>query len=190
MRLPLPTFLAWGGIAVMVAAILLGPLASPPEFSWLRHSTSEQAAQHLQGAWIMRTGFAAFGIGTVGAAFLQTGGRGMVRAALVVFGLGMVAAAIWSNAPILPDVPADMREDWAHSVASGVVGAAFATACVARLFVPGGNRRDALAWLGLAASVILPLVMVEVPAIHGVAQRVMFGISFVFIAREFAPRAR
>jgi hypothetical protein len=190
MRPLFSTGLAWGGIAVIVAAILFGPLASPPEFSWLRHSTSEQAAQHLQGAWIMRAGFAAFGLGTAGAAVLQAGERGLVHAALVVFGLGMVAAAIWSNAPILPDVPAEMREDRAHSVASSVVGAAFAVACAARLYGPGGNRRDALAWIGLGASVILPLVMAEVADIRGVAQRLMFAISFVFIAREFRPRAR
>ena len=45
------------GIAVIAVAMLAGPFLAPPEFSWLRHSTSEQASQQLAGAWLMRAGF-------------------------------------------------------------------------------------------------------------------------------------
>lgn len=173
------------GIGIIVLAILVGPLLSPPEFSWFQHSTSEQAGQGMSGAWIMRMGFIGYGGATLIAAIVDWGSRPFVRAALILFGVGLLGTAIWSNASILPGVSSDPHEDWLHSVASGVVGTAFAGACAARLFAPGGTRRDVLAWLGLVISVVFPAAMVELPELRGLLQRTMFGVSFVFVAREF-----
>lgn len=112
--------------------------------------------------------------------------RPFVRAALFGFGVGLLGAAIWSNAPILADLPADYREDWLHSIASGVVGTAFALACAARVFAPDGDRTDAYAWFGLAIAVLIPAAMSALPDIRGLLQRGMFVFSFLFVAREFA----
>jgi MFS family permease len=174
------------GIGVILMAILLGPIFSPPEFSWLHHSTSEQAGQRLAGAWIMRAGFVGYGLGTLLAALADWPTRPFVRAALVLFGLGLIGTAIWSNASILPIVQSDMHEDWMHSVASGIVGTAFAAACAARLFGPRGVRSDTLAWAGLIMAVVVPIAMGVVPDLRGLLQRTMFAVSFVFVIREFA----
>ena len=176
---------AIGGICVMLVAIVAGPLFSPPEFSWLRHSTSEQAGQHVAGAWIMRAGFVCYGLGILVAALSTWKTRSFVRGALAVFGLGLVGTAMWSNASIVPGAPSDMFEDRLHSVASGIVGTAFAAACAARLFMPAGSRHDRLAWIGLFVSVVIPLAMGALPEYRGLLQRVMFGISFVLVAQEF-----
>jgi hypothetical protein len=133
----------------------------------------------------MRAGFVGYGLGTLLAALLDWSARPYVRAALVVFGLGLIGTAIWSNASILPGAVSNMHEDWLHSVASGVVGTAFAAACAARLFAPKGSKRDLLAWVGLFMSVALPLAMGAWPGFRGLLQRIMFGVSFVFVAREF-----
>jgi hypothetical protein len=186
MTLVRPNIIAYGGIAVIVIAIVLGPFFSPPEFSWVKHSTSEQAGQGMPGAGIMRVGFFAYGSGTIVASLLDWRDRPWVRAALVMFGAGLIGTGLWSNASILPDVLSDMNEDRLHSIASGVVGTAFAAACAARLFAPDGDRRDWLSWLGLIAAVAIPLVMVELPEFRGLLQRIMFALSFVFVAREFA----
>jgi len=185
-----PAFISVAGIAFIMIAIFIGPLFSPPEFSWLLHSTSEQAGQQLAGAWIMRAGFVGYGLGTLLAALADWKTRPFVRAALVLFGLGLLGTAIWSNASILASVTSDMHEDWLHSVASGIVGTAFAFACAARLFSPGGSRRDILAWLGLGISVAIPLAMGLWPDFRGLLQRTMFGFSFVFVVREFTSSSR
>lgn len=178
----------WSGIALIALAMLFGPLFSPAEFSWLRHSTSEQAGQQLTGAWIMRTGFVAYGTAVAVASVLDWSTRPWVRLATFCFGAGLIGTALWSNAPIVPGIPADNYEDWLHSVASGVVGTAFAIACSARLFAPGGDRRDALAWCGLAISVLVPVLMGALPEIRGLLQRGMFVFSFFFMLREFSTR--
>jgi len=138
----------------------------------------------------MRVGFVAYGLSTLLAAMVASRTLPFVRGALIVFGIGLVGTAIWSNASILPDVQSNMHEDWLHSVASGTVGTAFAVACAARLFLPGGSKRDVLAWVGLVISVAIPLAMGAWPEGRGMLQRAMFGFSFVFVAREFKALGR
>lgn len=177
------------GIAALLMALLLGPLWSPAGFDWMRHTTSEQAGQRMSGARIMRTGFVAYGLSILFAAALSRGLMPAVRAALAIFGLGLVAAAVWSNAPVVPGLDGDPREDAWHSVASGVVGAGFAAACAARLFLPGGAPRDAMAWAGLAISVAVPIAMGFSDDLRGLLQRLMFLFSAAYVWREFGrPR--
>ena len=176
-----------GGVAAITTAMLIGPVFSPEGFSWVTHSTSEQAGQHMPRAWIMRAGFIFYGAGTIAAALLDLKKRPYVRASLVLFGLGLTATAIWSNAPIVPGLPTDLNEDWLHSIASGVVGFAFAAACGSRLFAPGGNGRDGVSWIGLALAILIPLAMNALPEARGLLQRIMFAYSFVFVLREFLP---
>jgi hypothetical protein len=185
-----PALISANGIGVILMAILFGPLFSPLEFSWIHHTTSEQASQQLSGAWIMRVGFVAYGLSTLLAAIVDSRTQPFVRGALIVFGIGLVGTAIWSNASILPGVQSDMHEDWLHSLASGIVGTAFAAACAARLFSPGGSKRDVLASVGLVISVAVPLAMGAWPEGRGLLQRAMFGFSFVFVAREFKALGR
>lgn len=173
----------------MCLAAMLGPSLSPPEFDWVLHTTSEQAGQGLSGAWLMRLGFVGYGLGTIVAATQGMGTRPHVRVPLIIFGAGLIAAAIWSNASILPDVSSDLREDEFHSYASGLVGFAFALVCAARLFIYDGWRTDVLAWLGLVASVAIPLAMFNgFPDYRGALQRSMFAVSMLVIWMEFRPR--
>lgn len=185
MKQKLAGLVAIAGIGAILISIIFGPTASPPEFDWLKNSTSEQAGQQVPGAWIMRAGFLSYGLGTFVASLISWRHRPPVRIALVIFGAGLIATAIWSNASILPGTSSDMHEDWLHSVASGLVGVAFAAACAARLFAPGGSMRDRLAWTGLIVSVVFPVAMGAIPEIRGLIQRVMFAVSFLFVGREF-----
>ena len=135
----------------------------------------------MTGAWMMRMGFAGYGLGVALAMAWAGGLVRLERTALVSFGLGMIAAALWSHAPVLPDLPADWAEDQAHSVASAWVGASFALACAARLFAAKGPRRDALAALGLVVSVAIPLAMIAWPGVQGLSQRAMFLFSAAYL---------
>lgn len=164
----------------------LGPQLSPPQFDWVIHSTSEQAGQGMPGAWAMRAGFVAYGFAIAAASLLEWRPAPLARLALGGFGLGLIATAIWSNAPIEAGLPADMREDHFHSIASGVVGTAFAFACAARVFTPARRHIDWLALAGIFVAVAIPLGMVALPEIRGLLQRAIFVFSFAFVLREFA----
>jgi hypothetical protein len=179
------SFAVLAGIVAAAGAIVFGPMFSPPGFDWIVHSTSEQAGQGMPGASIMRTGFVGYGLGVAVASTLRWRDAPAVRTALFAFGLGLIATAIWSNAPILPGLPADMAEDNLHSIASGVVGTAFAIACAARLIGRRHGRPDWLALSGVIIAVAIPLAMNAFPDLRGLLQRAMFAFSFVFVLREF-----
>lgn len=173
------------GITFAAVAILLGPIWSPEPFNWLHHTTSEQAAQNMPGAWIMRLGFLAYGLATAIEAIRRWRLRPWVRWPLVVFGLGLIATAFWSSASILPGVATDVTEDWVHSITSAIVGAGFVASCCARLFAPDGRIEDSLAWIGLASAVLLPIMIEMFPGVAGLFERLTFLVSFVYIWDEF-----
>ena len=183
-----PGLIALAGIISFIAAAVAGPFLSHPDCSSITHSVSELAGQNMPNAWIMRTGFVAFGTATILAALMRLTATPAVSAALVVFGLAMIAAAVWSHLPIDQGLGGSTTEDDLHSIAASGMGVAFATACVARFWTPGRKRPDIFNVIALCCSVGLPLAMLGFPEIAGAAQRLMFLISFVWILREMAGR--
>ncbi|MCA8867051.1 MAG: hypothetical protein KDA67_00195 [Rhodobacteraceae bacterium] len=62
---------------------------------------------------------------------------------------------------------------------------------VIRLAMNRGKKLDWLSWLGLIAAILIPLAMFNIDGYAGLLQRLMFAISFVWVAREFsAPSTR
>jgi hypothetical protein len=174
------------GIAALAVAMLFGPTLSPPEFNWVIHSMSEQAGQDMPGAWMMRTGFAGFGLGTAMAAFLIWRASPLLHTALLAFGVGLLAAAAWSNASILPGFASDLAEDSVHSVASAFVGTSFAAACTACMLRARRPSDRYLGAIGLAIAVFIPVTMTAFPEWRGVMQRAMFTFSLIFVWRQFS----
>jgi Protein of unknown function (DUF998) len=171
------------GVATIVLAMVIGPIFSHPAYGSIRHSTSELAGTNMPNAWIMRTGFAAFGGGTAISALSMIRRNPLRSLALLVFGLSMVAAAIWPHDPILPELGSNAADDRAHSIAASTAGMTFTVAVLADLAQQRFPRHDRLGWLALAASLLLPPLMLALPATAGLWQRLMFGISFLWVLR-------
>lgn len=184
-----PAALAAVGTCGLILAMALGPLAGPAELDLTRHTTSQQAGQGMPGAWIMRAGFATYGLGTALAALIGTAPSLTERLGLVLFGLGLIGAAVWSNAPPLPGLATDLAEDARHSFAANLVGLGFAGACAARLFAPPAALNDALAWAGLVIAVAVPVAMLALPEVQGLLQRMMFLFSTAYVLRVMTRRA-
>ncbi len=184
-RAALPALL---GIAGMVLAILVGPYFSHPDYSSLMHRTSQMAGQNMPNAWIMRTGFLAFGAGVlISALMIWSRGR-VIAGALAVFGAAMAGVGLWSAAPIDPAMGFDPAEDMVHSMMANVMGTAFCVAAVARLWRAGWPGHDGLSWIAAVASIALPLAMLQFPDVAGAMQRAMFAISFLWIGRQVMGR--
>lgn len=177
--------LPWIGSAGLVAAMLIGPAFSHPEFSSIADTTSELAGQNMPGAWIMRAGFFLYGASALWAAANRLTADPLRHLPVVLFGLGLIGAAIWSSHGIDPALGVDWDEDWMHSFLASALGFAFALACSAWLFLPHGDPWDLLSWTGLIASVALPLAMMNIPDWDGAIQRVMFSISMVWLIRGY-----
>ncbi|MDH5531070.1 MAG: DUF998 domain-containing protein [Paracoccaceae bacterium] len=176
------------GIAVILAAMVVGPGFSHPDYSSFIHTTSELAGQNMPNAWIMRSGLGLYGASTALAALIAFRRAPATCAALILFGTALTGTAIWSHVPIDPSLGSDLAEDRLHSLFSGLTGTAFAIACTARLWSKGWAPSDWAAWAGLFASVGLTAAMSALPEAAGALQRLMFVISFGFAMGQFSQR--
>ncbi|MFU8771132.1 MAG: DUF998 domain-containing protein [Anaerolineales bacterium] len=168
-------------------SLLAAPLLMPDSYHWIEHTTSESAAQGVEGAWLARMGFLLLGLAVIWLAVI----RKVVwpRAAVwmhTAFGVFMVATAAFSVRPWIEGLPYDPIEDALHSFTATAMGFAFAFGVLARLL--RRQRADRLGQLldvvALAASVGIPLIMVYQADIGGLVQRLMFLIAYLWYARE------
>jgi len=175
-----------GLLAISVFALLVAPSQMPTGYSWLRHTTSESAAQGVSGAWLARFGFLVFGLTVV-----WTAGRQHHKWAVPVrlmhgaFGVLMIATASFSVRPWLPEAAYDPVEDALHSFTATAMGFAFAIGVVLRLLHRGhdwsGRGIDLAA---VAAAVAIPLSMNALPEWDGLLQRGMFAIAYTWYGIE------
>jgi hypothetical protein len=185
--------LALAGLGGSIAALAAAPALMPPTYSWVSMTTSESAAQGMQGAWVARLGFLLFGLSVL---LLATVCRWEAWSARlhVTFGVLMTAAAAFSHRPFDPAQRFDRTEDLLHSVAATGMGFAFAFAVILVVVSPAVARLR-LPWrmldLGAAgASVAIPAAMATWPQISGVLQRLMFSIAYAWYAGEAVQALR
>lgn len=175
------------------AALALAPLLMPAGYSWLTNTTSESAAQGLDGAWLARAGFLLFGFAVFATVLANRSWSVAAKVAHVAFGVSMIAAAAFSTRPANASAPFVGTEDTLHSVAATAVGFAFAAGVVLVAL-----RRGRGAWpyitldaVALIASVAIPLAMLAWDDWAGLAQRAMFVIAFTwYIVAMLTGRAR
>ena len=180
---------AWGVLGLLgVSALALAaaPGLMPPSYSWLRHTTSESAAQGVAGAWLARLGFLSLGLAVVWLSSLaRAAWRPLPRGLHAVFGLCLVAAASFSTRAWLPDLAFDPVEDALHSVVANVMGVAFALGLTLQLTTPGrGRNRRTFDAIGVLASLVIPITMSLSIEWTGALQRLMFAIAFAWYATE------
>ncbi len=177
-----------GVIALLVAATALlsvAPFWLPESYSWLQDGTSESAAQGVQGAWVARAGFVAFGLAVLWLAWLSLPRWGWAGTALhTAFGVGMLGVAAFSHRPWIADAPFDASEDRVHSVFATMVGVAFIAGVVAVVIA-----RRSHSWRSTLPDLLVLLIAAVVPlamesGVWGILQRVMFLAAACWYARE------
>jgi len=175
------------GLAASAAALAGAPALMPPGYSWVSQTTSESAAQSVQGAWLARTGFVLFGLSVILLATICTRPWGPLATALhASFGAMLIAAAVFSHRPWMAGEDVDRVEDVLHSVAATAMGFAFASGVVVTAFM----RSRADAWprafdvVAVVASVAIPLSLAAWPDIGGVLQRLMFVVAYAWYSAE------
>lgn len=173
-------------------AVGLAPGVMPASYSWVAHTTSESAAQGVDGAWLARLGFLVFGLAVLGLCVVaQRRWSGLATVMHGGFGVLMLAATAFSARSWEAGVPFDQVEDLLHSVAATAMGFAFALGVLA--VASGGWRhrrmvRRILDVLAVAASVVIPLSMMAAPDLAGVLQRSMFAIAYLWYLGESLER--
>jgi len=170
-----------------VIALLYAPLLMPASYHWLVHTTSESAAQGIEGAWLARLGFSLYGFAVLllTMACRHQWGRAtfLMHAS---FGVCMIGNAVFSSRPWLDDLPFDLMEDMLHSWMSGLVGTTFALGVLATFFQrkKTDHFSRAVDIMAIVSSIVIPVGMLVWLEIGGLIQRIMFTISYLWYARE------
>ena len=176
------------GVFIIIAAIVFGPLFAHPGFDWVANTTSQQAGQMVQGAWLMRFGFVAFGIGVLLDAIPDLRRGRYENGLFVFFGVSMVLVAVFSHKPLDPTHFFDATDDFLHSVFATLMGFAYGIGVAWRMVSMRQKLDVVFSAIAAMSSIILPLAMWQFPEIAGLLQRVMFFISFVWFALYLPPR--
>lgn len=175
------------GLVFSAVLLAVAPVFMPTTYDWVRHTTSESAAQGIDMAWVARLGFTTFGISVIA---LSVTGRPRwniwARISHFGFGLFMTMAAAASARPWFEPATFDPSEDWVHSFAATAMGFAFAGGVLAvtigrARIGPGIRLLDAMA---LVASVVFPVGMGVVPNAAGLLQRAMFLVAYGWYITE------
>jgi hypothetical protein len=175
-------------LLLSASALGLAPRLMPASYDWLRHTTSESAAQGVTGAWLARLGFLLFGLAVMWIAIARRPAWSVpVRAMHLTFGLMMIGTAAFSTRSWETVATFDPVEDGLHSFTATTMGFAFALGLGLRLHGRGRDRvGQGLDLLGMLAAVAIPLAMGALTDWTGALQRGMFAIAYLWYAREIA----
>lgn len=178
MKLAIQVCLVTSALLLAIAPAFLGA-----DYHWLTHTTSESAAQNTERAWIARTAFALYGVAIL---MLSFSSPPPSRSRYLPFAASMILVAIWSHRPYLEGRTFDSVEDSLHSVAATLVGISFVVAVISSLLADKGRPRTVVAFdvAAVVASAVIPLVMANSDPIRGLAQRIMFLMSYVWFFVE------
>lgn len=168
-------------------ALTLAPTRMPDSYHWIAHTTSESAAQGLDGAWVARLGFLLFGFAVLALAALARERWGPLASGLhAAFGVLMVATAAFSARSWEQGAAYDPVENALHSFAATALGFAFAfgVAAAAWTLLAAARRLRWIDVIAVSASVVLPLGMMMWPQLAGVLQRTMFVVAYAWYLHE------
>jgi hypothetical protein len=126
------------------------------------------------------------GLGAVLAALQRPRTQRPLVICLGVFGLVMLASAVWSHRPWWPGAGFDAHADRLHSLAAQVAGGAFLAAVGLRMAQRWVLRQglDVLDIGTALAALLAPLAMLLRAPGPGAAQRVMFGLTYLWLVRQ------
>lgn len=174
-------------LAVSALSLLAAPQVMPESYSWLSHTTSESGAQGVAGAWLARLGFFTFGLAVLWlAASLRSEWARGANWLHTAFGLLMMATAVFSHRSWVAGASFDPTEDFLHSFTATAMGFAFALGVLVRLLQR--EKHDlynrALDMTALVIATVIPILMVYLPTMDGLIQRLMFLTAYLWYGHE------
>jgi hypothetical protein len=174
-------------LAASASSLAAAPILMPDGYSWVSNTTSESAAQGVEGAWLARLGFLSFGFAVLVLTGVARGFWGpWATACHRAFGVLMISAAAFSSRHWDSDVDFDRTEDVLHSVSATAMGFAFAFGVVAVLLRrPAASRSPrVMDVIALASSVLLPVGMGIWGDQAGLLQRALFLVAYAWFGME------
>lgn len=164
-------------IVFLIVAFIL-PLFSFDGYSILSNTTSHLGAQGSPHAWIMNLTFILLGIRSLQLTSYHPSIA--MRIFGLFFGASLVLTGIFKHAPLVEGIEINQFLDTMHSLFATTTGFSFTMMAMTAFFIHDDYQR----WIALVLVIIaiaLPLSMINIPQIMGIAQRIMFICAFTWI---------
>jgi hypothetical membrane protein len=170
-------------IAIIAA---IAHLIAPEEYHWKSNTISDLAAQGYENKWMMQAGLLGFGLilgigSSIQISLLQI--DWLTEIPLLVYAGLVAATGIFCTRPFVSTEEYSRRDDRLHSFSAQIGGVFFTVAILLKSLVAET--------LDSAAPHILFLFLVTLtalyygrtkPSVKGIAQRAMWGVSFIWLA--------
>jgi len=165
-------------LLVTVLAIGLGPLYSEPEYSWVRNSVSQLGAQSTKNSAIMVVGFLALGMGLVVDTFRS---RDLRRIPFGLFGLFFALAGCFPHEAWIEGRESSALIHRLHQVMANLSGLAITVGHLVAGTVASRKSAKFVSFSLAVSCVVLPLAMLKLPELMGLLQRLMYGLTFLWL---------
>ena len=175
-----------GVYILMLLVIFILPFFSADNYSIVSNTTSQLGAQETSNAWIMNLTFVLLGTGSIVAGWKVLKAYWLHRILLLAFGISLILTAVFSHAPIDPDIPYDMDEDKLHSLFASTTGFSFTLFAISSAFIME-KQRDR--WIAIAIGVlgtVLSILMFQLDGYKGIWQRLIFISAFGWMIYVFS----
>lgn len=168
-----------------ILAIIAAHLFATNNYDWTKNTISDLGAQGYNRKLIMQSGFLAFGL--ILSAGILTNGVTLRTGPILAYGLCVGLTGIFCTKPFFVADTYSKSQAAIHSILAQVAGIAFTLGILVQLFYTGhqGEKRAHLIFftlvIGLSASFGL------IKEYQGVAQRLLYLASFVWLIKFYKP---
>lgn len=176
------------GVLVCSLLILFGPLYTTPGYSVIAHTSSDLGAQNTPYNWLMNIGFVALALGVGLDARRVWWQAPFISVMFMLFAAAMALTGVFSLRPIDPALPFDDRSHMLHSVCATIVGVCFCVGAIGYGFYTRSARARLVSFAASISATLLSLGIFMMPDLEGLLQRLMFLITFSWLA-IYLPRA-
>lgn len=170
---------------LMLLVIFILPFYSVPEYSIIRNTASQLAAQSAPNAWMMNFTFISLGLGSIIAGWRFLDGFSFHRMILSIFGLSLTLTAFFGHAPVNAGIGYSLSENEWHSYFACITGISFTLFAVSTAFILQGKNQRIMAVAAGSAATILSVLIFEAEQVTGVWQRLIFIICFGWLIYTF-----
>jgi hypothetical membrane protein len=170
---------------LFIVLIIVAHVYSPSNYNWLNNTISDLGAQGYERRLIMQIGFLIFGIMLAAGVLLN--GVGWRTAPLLVYGLCVSMTGVFSTKPFTDHIEYSALQSSLHSSFAQIAGVAFCVAMLLQFSFSSADKSRNIHLLFFILVIGLSATFGLLKNYQGIAQRLLYLISFIWLIRYFKP---
>jgi hypothetical membrane protein len=171
--------------ALFVAFIVIANFSATQHYDWTKNTISDLGAQGYEKKLIMQIGFLAFGVILATGIFLN--GLSWRTAPILIYGISVALTGIFCTKPFT-DLPSfSIIDSRFHSAFAQIAGVTFSIGILVQIFFSTNNNLKYTHLLFFIIVVGLSASFGLVKNYQGIAQRLLYLTSFLWLIKYYKP---